>query len=205
MPRLEPPTITSRNLFDRVSHFPGIIELGESEPSWYRFAHGYRLAADELVARLSKRGAGEAFICLPILFLYRHSVELYLKALLLDVGALQDEEEAIQGRHDLLPLWTAFRSELLAYDPSQDSPWLDRAGNLIGELNQLDGKSFSFRYPVAKDGSLLLTPGQGVHLQHFADVMKELYVVLEGASALFSEHLDMKFQAEEYDYHLYYN
>lgn len=205
MPIYDPPTITARNFFDPVNRFPGLVQLGDVEPNWYRFAHGYKLAADELVAHVNEDGGGAAFICYPILFLYRHSVELYLKALLLDVGELLDANEATSGRHDLMPLWRRFTERLLWYDASQDSPWLDRITALIAELDNVDRQSFSFRYPVAKDGTQLLTPGHAVNIQHFAEVMRELYLILEGAAAMLSEHLDLKYESEQYNYYDYYS
>lgn len=205
MPRFKPLSITDRKLFDPVTRYGGLVEIGEGEPNWHRFAYGYKLAADKLAASINDQRAPADYICFPVLFLYRHSVELYLKALLLDLGELFDDDEETPGQHDLIPLWQRFREGHLDYDCTQESPWLDRTGDLIAELDSIDQKSFSFRYPVAKDGESLLVQGQSVSIAHFASVMQELWVVLDGAAALLDEHLDLKEEIEEESFYEVYH
>lgn len=202
----DPPQITSRSLFHASGDPHRDVIIGAAEPDWYRFAYGYKAAADLLIARLNERGVAVESVCLPILFLYRHYVELMLKALLRDLGDLSDSIEQASGSHALVPLWANLSRRLLAYDPRQDSPWLDRAAALIAELDRLDHGSFSFRYPVAKDGTRLVNFGETLDIRNFSDVMRELALVLDGAAAMFEEHLHLRRDLEdEFDYHLYYS
>jgi len=207
MPILEPPHITNRPLFQATGDPNRDVMIGTTHPDWYRFAFGYKSGAEMLVARLTGHGMALESACRPILFLYRHSVELMLKALLIDLGELTDSPEAISIKHALTPLWTKLRERILAYDPGQDSAWLDRAAFLITELDRLDPGSFSFRYPVGKDGVPLIAFGETISIEHFADVMKELWMVLDGAAAMLDQHVQLKREMEEeydYGYELYY-
>jgi len=207
VPILEPPKITNRPLFHATGDPNGDVVIGRGQPDWHHFAHGYQAAAKELVAQLSGRGRIIEAACLPILFLYRHSVELRLKALLIDLGELADSPEATEKEHRLTPLWRKVRQQTLAYDRSQDSPWLDRAESLISELERLDPHSYSFRYPVGNDKVPLIAFGETINIEHFADVMEELDVVLDGAAAMFFEHIQLKYDIEaEYNdgYGVYY-
>ncbi len=207
MPILEPPKITNRPLFQATGDPGRDVVIGTGHPDWYRFAYGYKVAAAKLVAHLTGHGMALESACRPILFLYRHSVELMLKALLIDLGELTDSPEATSDKHPLSPLWERVRERVLAYDPRQDSPWLDRAEFLIAELDRLDRGSFSFRYPVGKNGLPLVAFGETISIEHFADVMQELWLVLDGTAAMLDEHIQLKRDMEsefEDGYGLYY-
>ena len=204
MPIYEPRQITNRPLFQATGDPNRDVMIGTAHPDWHRFAYGYKSAAEMLVARLTGHGMALESACRPILFLYRHSVELTLKALLIDLGDLTDSPEAAPDKHPLTPLWKKLRERILAYDPGQDSPWLDRAGFLISELDRLDPSSFSFRYPVGKDGLPLIAFGETISIEHFADVMRELWMVLDGAAAMLDEHIQLKRDMEEEYNGLYY-
>lgn len=204
MPHFEPPHITSRKLFEAGEDPQRALALGTSTPDWYDFAYGYKNAADLLVSRLNDRGVLAEHVCLPILFLYRHYVELSLKAILIDLDELADILAKLPDKHLVLPLWKQVRDALLDFDPSQESDWLDRAEALIAELDQLDPQSFTFRYPVDKSGAVTLAP-MLVNMEHVRDVMGELAIVLDGAGAYLSEHIQLKRELEaKYYYDAYY-
>jgi hypothetical protein len=61
----------------------------------------------------------------------------------------------------------------------------------------LDPRSYSFRYPVSNDLQPLIPFGETISIEHFADVMEELDVVLDGATAMFFEHIQLKREMEE--------
>lgn len=91
-------------------------------------ARSYKLAADELVAlALTKHESHE--LDFPILFLYRHTVELYLKA------ALANPPE----HHDLGEL-----SRLLESEAGGQLP--DWMRNRLRDFHEIDRRSSIFRY-----------------------------------------------------------
>ncbi len=197
MPQFKPEDLTNRGLFE-PSIDPGRnTRLGLSTPDWYRFAHGYKVAADLLVTRLNERGAADEHACYPILFLYRHSVELSLKALLNDVGELIDWPRRDGPEHSLMRLWQTLRERLLTYDRTQDSTWLARADALIRQLHEVDPGSLTFRYPVSNDGIPMLTGGGTMSIEAFRDRMGELASVFHAISAFVSAQLDLKRELEE--------
>jgi hypothetical protein len=138
-----------------------IVELG--------FSSAYRRAADRLLeACLSvERDTGDEarFVrgirmlftredLIPVLFLCRHTLELYLKELLQMLDSLDDE--AFRGRrhHDLERLWTQVRKRLP--DHARDdsiaelnplSRYLDELTETIATVAQVDPDGFVFRYP----------------------------------------------------------
>lgn len=170
---------------------------------WHRISSGYKAAADALVNHLTERARITESACIPILFLYRHYIELSLKGLLQDIGELVDAQEPLSQRHPLLPLWDRFRERLRAYDASQDPTWLDRAAEIIAEMDRFDAGSFAFRYPVDKAGRSMLVRNQTVDIGQFQDVIAELAIVLDGASAMLGEHVQLKLamQSDASDYY----
>src|SRR3990172_2817814 len=195
MPRYQEPQITSRKLLDADPAHPETLTLGGA-PSWYRYADGYKSAADLLVSRLSQRGIVAEGVCLPILFIYRHYVELSLKAILLDLNELIDAIPGVQfERHPLLPLWNRLRQRLDVYTGKNGTDWLDRAHGLISELEGLDPTSFTFRYPVDKQGQVVLAE-VSVNMHHVRDVMRELEMIFDGIAGYLGEHVQISRELE---------
>lgn len=104
--------------------------------------------------------AGDEFIAYPIIFLYRHALELVLKvgareaAPLLEHMGKPSIDQRHLGKHALRPLYEHAQVILavLGYDPlvsvgNSQVAWVD----LITEIDDLDPLSFTFRYTVNKD------------------------------------------------------
>jgi len=206
MPIIEPRQPTDRKLFDVPGGSTRSFSLGARSQDWHLYAGGYKLAADRLVSQLTEHGTHTDYVCIPILFLYRHYVELYLKALLRDVGELLDASEELPLIHPLLPLWRRLRTRLVAFDPGNDSAWNDRAEALVAELDSMDAGSFTFRYPEDREGTVTIKPALAVDIFHFRDVLAELELVLNGADGYVAEYLGVKrdHDDEVADFSLYY-
>jgi hypothetical protein len=197
MPRYQLPPLPQGALFAPPQDLADAVLLGSAVPNWYSYAAGYKMAADLLSSRLRDRGVVTEHVCLPVLFLYRHYVELSLKALLLDLGELTDHVEPTSTRHPLQPLWKKFVDRARASGIAGADPWLDQIGAWILELDALDGKSFTFRYPVDIAGSPMLTGRIPVDMGHVRSVMGEISGIFQGAAEMVAQHLDIKRDLEE--------
>jgi hypothetical protein len=168
------------------------------------YALAYREAADILVAALNEqRGYSDADAC-PIVFLYRHSTELYLKAIILWGTGLVRLQSGENIDSDKLFDTHRFSDLLPAVERIfREAGWLDgedkqrKFGN-FGEINKLiltfeeiDPKSFAFRYPIDKKGSAHLP-------QHFcfnvialaaeaSEMLKTLDSAASGVYVMFQE------------------
>ncbi len=95
----------------------------------------FRVAAERLLdAALANNETWEA--AYPILFCYRHGLEISLKTLV--PGAPRD--------HPLMTLWAALQSRIAGKYPADQLAWL---GDRIGEFEQVDPRSTAFRYADA--------------------------------------------------------
>jgi hypothetical protein len=167
------------------------------EGSWLAFSQSYKRAGDELVAARPP-DAGDVQVY-PIVFLYRHFIELELKS----VAALdcvlsavrlpgdEDEKDYIEApaattarakveellrTHDLIRLTSACKDACNKAD-------LMKGGfvgifaafeSCVGELAEHDPGSYAFRYPTDKKLSPNLTQLAGIDLQQLRATVDKL-------------------------------
>ena len=148
----------------------------------------------------------------PIVFLFRHAFELNLKniiyksALLCAFRRIEDIDLRLYNRHELGPIAHKAHQILMMLFP-QDQELKSVAGNLLvvaGEISLVDSNSYSFRYPIRRDGRSTVENGQRVNLADLSskmngildqlevidfgldlttDVAKEIYRLLESVTA----------------------
>ncbi len=132
----------------------------------------YQASAKELAQSLLERSFYADREACPIVFLYRHALELCLKALLLEAAELYNKEgesppfsKKVLGDHDLRPLATPLESVFKRFSWRRESkcekghvPSYDDVLRIVNELDQFDSKSFAFRYPIDKSFKLPLLP-----------------------------------------------
>jgi hypothetical protein len=124
------------------------------------WAKGYAEAANRLCMSLLSEnhfGDNDAY---PVVFLYRHSLELYLKGVIVRANhllSLRDQDElcaTLKADHRLPMLYTAARKLLEHSFPGETelTEFLDRLAGIVADLDAVDPGSFAFRYPVGPKG-----------------------------------------------------
>lgn len=159
------------------------------------YALAYRNAADNLVEVIKKRKWYSDIDACPIVFLYRHSIELYLKAIILwgsGLVRLQSGEHISTNRlfatHRFRELLPAVRRIF------KEAGWLGDAAmgkqfrtfgeieKLILEFEQIDPISFSFRYPINKSGNASLPDSFHFNVIALGEETGEMLKMLDGAA-----------------------
>jgi len=157
------------------------------------FAHGYHDAAKRLVAEMERASGYCDFDGYPILFLYRHALELYMKAIgyrgahLLRLLERPTVDIRNLFRHHrlsaLVPgVRTVFRS----------LGWLDEFAvsglscfkdfdALIRGIEEVDPESYNFRYPVGTKAQGALPHHTVINVITFAKHMDPILDFLAGA------------------------
>jgi hypothetical protein len=166
------------------------------------YVDGYRMAALKLVGEL---GNDQDFLVYPIIFLYRHYLELRLKRLIELGEALAPGEPAgVPKSHDLLQLWHLAEKHLRR-EYRTCSDWqsfkadLRAAKRLVDEFVRLDpGPSgTTFRYAREPNGRPTLPAHLiRINLRQFAAGMSHLAHFLDGAMYGLSAELDLKREYE---------
>jgi hypothetical protein len=141
---------------------------GMGEPSIQDIAAQYFDAANQLVDNIQGQKVEDYTVALPVLFLYRHAIELILKA-------------AMRGGdgHELDKLADQF-SAFIEREYKENVPaWLM---NRLYEVADIDPRSTSFRYAVkarTKKGNIPLGGEHFIDLPHLQRSMTALYEVLK--------------------------
>jgi len=144
---------------------------------------GYKEAGDSLVKLATDRNGTADTLVYPIVFLYRHYIELRLKALLHDGCRLLECEYKPIFAHLLSDLWTKVRAILVELWPDENQANLEAMDSLIAQYDQLDPRSTTFRYPMDFKGNhSIKLQSPRVDLKHLKDVVEAMSIILEGAS-----------------------
>jgi hypothetical protein len=153
------------------------------------YARSYREAAFRLVQVQEKREYGEVdHAACPIIFLYRHSLELYLKAMiyraarvsvsdseLLEVLPRLWREHSLRRLFDMAePVIELLARHLLPVLGGVREDVMD----LVGELDEVDPGSYAFRYPVTGAGAPSLPQTVLVNVFKFAQRAEDATVYL---------------------------
>lgn len=172
------------------------------------YAFGYKEAAKLLVAEFSRSSPRPDYEGYPILYLYRHSLELYLKAIVYRSARLlglmgKDKPDLTRlfTRHELAPLIPAVRAVFDAMQWSfefEGSEFVsfNEFEQFIEDIDSLDGRSHAFRYPVNRDGRANLREHYVLNVISFATIMDALLDFLEGAADLIEWNFEVIARAE---------
>lgn len=125
------------------------------EFDWDRHTYEYKTAADILVEHFESEAKHDLQVY-PIMFLYRHYLELAIKILIIKSRKYHqniEPEESIRSfskndGHNLVNLWDKF----LSISAPEKRTELKQITRLIGELCKLDSGSYAFRYPTNPNG-----------------------------------------------------
>lgn len=154
---------------------------------------GYKEAGDSLVSSVANRDGAADSLIFPIVFLYRHYIELRLKSLLHDGNRLLDREYQQKSGHQLSKLWPKVRNILLEVWPDGCKADLATLENLINQFEQVDPSSTTFRYPKNIDGkNSIKMNSPRVNLRNLKEVVGAMSIILEGSAAGISEYQNFK-------------
>jgi len=168
------------------------------------YTEGYRRGAEQLVQHVLSDGAELNFLVYPIIFLYRHHLELALKRILhrtpqlLGRNRTKKENERLWRGHNLDALWGDLRPLLnevysaMAWTEPEAAD-VEGIDDCMGQLSKVDPQSYSFRYPFSTSGDPVLENLKSVDLRHFAEVIGRLIHYIDDidtATSLFAEFND---------------
>jgi hypothetical protein len=185
--------------------------LREGDEHAYR--EGYRRGAQLLVEAVGETARDQDFLVYPIVFLYRHHIELALKRVVKQAPYLIEREltkveKCHLETHRLDSLWQDFKPMGAAV--SKAAGWselrkedVEGIDDYIRQIAEVDPGSFSLRYSHSKSGDPSL-PSDLTHinLRHFGELMDRLANYLDGLEAAMCHLQDQKqeMEAEMADY-----
>lgn len=161
------------------------------------YGSGFLEAARTLARSFARRRAKRQIDILPVLFLYRHSIELLAKAVVLSGnrlmqqrGAGRDERDVFasfaRSQHRLPPLLDSIKQVFESahsewYWPGSTVESFDDARQVIKELDALDPNSFNFRYPTNTRGKRAISRNHLIGQRTILAVLDDLAESLDTA------------------------
>ena len=181
------------------SNGPNLFSLGEdwwrdacigwSTEAWNQYALGYKLAADKLASEIETEHLD--LVVFPMVFLYRHYIELRLKSLIVLCNRLDGKPCEIPIGHDIGRLWQQAVETI-------ENDAIEPINTLIKQLAAADPTGQSFRYSVDSRGQPTLEGVEHINVRNFADRMKEISDLLDGIISGIIAELDA--QSDGLDY-----
>jgi len=157
--------------------------------SWDLRASGFLEAAKILVKEnVNSRRSPDAVVY-PIAFLYRHYLELRLKAITIQGQELLNRRAEIPMVHDLKVLWKTARKK----EP------VEAVEESIVQFCNLDRHSLAFRYPTDKSGNRLLPPLKLLNVRQLGEVMERISKFLESVSSGIAEYFRISQENQQND------
>ncbi|MDL1962546.1 MAG: hypothetical protein LWX01_12810 [Deltaproteobacteria bacterium] len=205
-----------KKLFKKVGTENEIVILNwqdTPEEEFTLYAEAYHQVAKEAVAEFQKyQHPGNCklpiddFRAYPIVFLYRHSLELYMKAVIL-VGTPMLEikniakinRDKLLNTHSLDSLRQQIEKVFSAFEWDWDlgTPnfkTLQDFRTVISELHEIDIGSYVFRYPLTTEGDPSLPLRFEFNLLEFCMTLDSLFPALEGAAYFAYEQLQLEYE-----------
>lgn len=176
----------------------------QSQPSFYGFTAGYKCAADELILSCieAQKAIARDAIIFPVIFLYRHYLELSLKEIYIHFSG----EEAPQiiktlksTNHSLIEIWKKVKPLLEEYTKTeQEQADIEAVEDYINQFHNIDCTSFAFRYPFRKNLEPMLSKRLNIDLNNLKERINELDAYFSGTYSFLAEMKDIERDYAEY-------
>ncbi len=160
-----------------------------AKSDWRARAWGFNKAADILTNHFQKTLYGGDLVIYPIVYLYRHHLELSLKDIIIRGNNLLDKPIPLEFDHSLNKLWNYCQLILPQIGIPTDIPEAKPFENCLKQLDQVDSQANAFRYPVTKKGKPMLTTLDSVDLDNLRIVIARMSFFIEITYDILAEKL----------------
>lgn len=144
---------------------------------------GYFSAGEALVEDCRRNPQERHFLIYPILFTYRHGLELAMKWILTMYGGHTVNEIS---HHDLWQLWKLTRQVTKIAGDTSDAT--DVVEAIVKEMHDLDKSALAFRYGIDRSNNPPRLPEGTFDLENIRDVMTGVSHFFEGTDGWLSDH-----------------
>ncbi len=171
-------------LFKSDGNMWNVADTTVSHEDWCIYADGYKKAADILVQDVLKTGTKKNFLIYPIIFLYRHHLELRLKDIIRNSGILTGQVPDIPVHHRIGDIWNDCKKIILELQSANEdsSINLDIISRCIGEFQKYDPGAVAFRYPMNKKGETSLSNLKQIDILNFSEIGNKLSNAIDSLS-----------------------
>ncbi len=157
---------------DDDCHLNACVGRNGGPYDFYAYSLGYFHAGKCMAASLLENSDLIDLVVYPLVFTFRHAVELGLKDLAIALPRLWDEGNDIKLTHKLLDNWTCVKA-YVARPPvfSPEEPVIDVVEKILGDLVEIDPSGEAFRFPTARNGNRFLQDTSWINIRVFASAL----------------------------------
>ena len=167
--------------------------------SWWHYYIDYREATNILIEEINKNTPVNT-VALPLLFMIRHSIELGLKANILELEKFSKAKPKLKldGKsHNLTKLYDYFTSHLqeVCREYKIKKEILDQIDvykshmtNIVDRLEKIDKGSFNFRYPVDREGNSNFDYNDRINIADYIELLKVIDPFITITTDILAEH-----------------
>lgn len=172
-------TDLTSTIFGEEGHWKFNAFLANGRENWLLQASSYHRAGDVLWRQILDVGAVD-FLINPMLFCYRHALELQLKSIRLDMLEPNEDTTKVMGigKHVLSTLWQPVRARTVEMDG--EIPELKDIDRVVADFEMIDRDSYTFRYPVDKKHRTVLAGVETINVQSIGDRVAAAMTLLGG-------------------------
>ncbi len=175
------------------------IQITNIDEGFTIYTDAYKYAADTLVEYAKRDKTSINFLIFPILFLYRHYIELALKQLIYTASKYLDNTQYSFNSHDLISLWETTKELILKLvnvidDFNIPKNELIAVENQIKQFDSLDRSSMTFRYPIDKNGNVFKNLSDYINIENVRQIMDGLFSWFYGLVCFIDEYQELKKQ-----------
>lgn len=156
------------------------------------YAEGYKNSGDIIAAYVEENRTDQDILVFPIVFLYRHYLELSIKDIIHDGNRLLNINEDFPTYHDLKKLWDICKPILIKIFPGYPTADLVNVESIIYQFAEKDPISFAFRYPTDKIGQKSIADLDRINIRNLRVIVDGVYSFFTGIKATISEALSIK-------------
>jgi hypothetical protein len=130
----------------------------------------------------------------PILFLYRHYLELTLKEIILTATQYLEKSHDAINSHNVSQLWEEAKKLISQVDLDIPNDDMVAVENQISQFHSLDKSSMTFRYPVDKQGNVFKNLSDYINIENIREIVDGLHAWCFGLVCVLGEYEDAKNQ-----------
>lgn len=170
--------------------------------NWVLYTGGYKEAGDLLLQHALRAGK-QHILVYPIIFLYRHYIELQLKEIIMNNRSYLGKSEVFPKYHNIDRLWEICKQDLMEIDKplveqlsqkryEEIMGQYDALGKDLSQFSQWDPDSQHFRYPIDTKGNPIVLDLHSINFKELEELMHRISGLLDGIGLGAYEYLAAK-------------
>ncbi len=173
----------------------------------YGYIQGYLRTGEILADYINEKGFEQDVLIYPLLFSYRHHIELILKKIIKSGNLLLEDGTDYHDNHRLTKLWKDSKTIITKVCTNENlEKMVEIMGKIdpyINELDDIDQRSDAFRYweGTKRMGRPKNVPNvYNINVRHFRKCIDFIVTFLDGIDILISLHSDFIAATDFVDY-----